>query len=132
MISRAVKLMGGLGSEKIRWTESCSSLIDSYENLVGDSLVSAGTIGDCGDKESFALMLLLAVLLALLLLYALVLVLVFAILLVVVFAVLLLLLLLLYALVLVLVYALVLVLVYAVLLVLVFALLLLYAAVDFL
>ena len=82
MISRAVKLMGGLGSEKIRWTESCSSLIDSYENLVGDSLVSAGTIGDCGDKESFALMLLYALAVALLLLlYALVLVLVFAVLL---------------------------------------------------
>ena len=79
MISRAVKLMGGLGSEKIRWTESCSSLIDSYENLVGDSLVSAGTIGDCGEKASFALMLLLAVallLLLLLLLYALLVVLV--------------------------------------------------------
>ena len=40
--------MGGLGSEKIRWTESCTSLIDSYENLVGDSLVSAGTIGERG------------------------------------------------------------------------------------
>ena len=106
MISRAVKLMGGLGSEKIRWTESCSSLIDSYENLVGDSLVSAGTIGDCGEKKSFALMLLLAVVL-LFLLYALVLVLVFA--------VLLLLLLLLYALVLVVVFA-----------------VLLFAAVDFL
>ena len=82
MISRAVKLMGGLGSEKIRWTESCSSLIDSYENLVGDSLVSAGTIGDCGDKESFALVLLLAVALSLLLLlYALVLLLLYALLL---------------------------------------------------
>ena len=48
LFSRAVKLMGGLGSEKIRWTESCTSLIDSYENLVGDSLVSAGTIGERG------------------------------------------------------------------------------------
>ena len=81
MISRAVKLMGGLGSEKIRWTESCSSLIDSYENLVGDSLVSAGTIGDCGEKESFGLMLLLAVALLLVLLYALVLLLLYALLL---------------------------------------------------
>ena len=85
MISRAVKLMGGLGSEKIRWTESCSSLIDSYENLVGDSLVSAGTIGDCGDKASFALMLLLAVAL-LLLLYALLLLLLYALVLVLVFS----------------------------------------------
>ena len=37
--------MGGLGSEKVRWTESCTSLTDNYINLVGDALVSAGTIG---------------------------------------------------------------------------------------
>ena len=41
--------MGGLGSEKVRWTESCANLTSSYENLVGDALVSAGSIG---EKES--------------------------------------------------------------------------------
>lgn len=44
-LDRAQKLMGGLGSEKIRWTESCASLSASYENIVGDALVCAGSIG---------------------------------------------------------------------------------------
>ena len=38
--------MGGLGSEKERWTESCSNLSLSYDNLVGDALVGAGSIGE--------------------------------------------------------------------------------------
>ena len=46
-LDRAQKLMGGLGSEKIRWTESCASLSASYDNLVGDALVCAGSIGEC-------------------------------------------------------------------------------------
>ena len=49
--NRAVKLMGGLGSEKVRWTESCANLTSSYENLVGDALVSAGSIG---ESEKYA------------------------------------------------------------------------------
>jgi ATP-binding dynein motor region len=37
--------MGGLASEKIRWTDTYQSLSSTYENLVGDALVSAGSIG---------------------------------------------------------------------------------------
>ena len=44
-LGRAQNLMGGLGSEKERWTESCSNLSLSYDNLVGDALISAGSIG---------------------------------------------------------------------------------------
>jgi dynein heavy chain len=40
--------MGGLGSEKVRWTESCANLNSSYDNLVGDALVSAGSIAYLG------------------------------------------------------------------------------------
>jgi hypothetical protein len=47
-LERAVKLMGGLGSEKVRWTESCANLNASYDNLVGDALVSAGGIAYLG------------------------------------------------------------------------------------
>ena len=47
-LDRAVKLMGGLGSEKTRWTESCAALNASYECLVGDALVSAGSIAYLG------------------------------------------------------------------------------------
>ena len=42
---RAQSLMGGLASEKIRWTETYQSLSSTYDNLVGDALVSAGSIG---------------------------------------------------------------------------------------
>ena len=43
---RAQSLMGGLASEKIRWTDTYQSLSSTYENLVGDALVSAGSIGN--------------------------------------------------------------------------------------
>lgn len=47
-LDRAVKLMGGLGGERTRWTKSCADLNASFENLVGDALVSAGTISYLG------------------------------------------------------------------------------------
>lgn len=47
-LDRAVKLMGGLGGERTRWTKSCADLTISYENLVGDALVSAGSISYLG------------------------------------------------------------------------------------
>jgi len=47
-LDRAVKLMNGLGSEKTRWTESCANLSTAYEALVGDALLSAGTIAYLG------------------------------------------------------------------------------------
>lgn len=47
-LDRAVKLMGGLGGERTRWTKSCADLSESYNNLVGDALVSAGSISYLG------------------------------------------------------------------------------------
>lgn len=47
-LERAVKLMNGLGGERTRWTESCSALSINYENLLGDALISAGTISYLG------------------------------------------------------------------------------------
>jgi dynein heavy chain len=45
---RAEKLIGGLGGERSRWTESCATLETAYNNLVGDCLVSAGAIAYSG------------------------------------------------------------------------------------
>jgi len=47
-LDRAVKLMGGLGGERTRWTQSCADLSHSYNNLVGDALVAAGCISYLG------------------------------------------------------------------------------------
>jgi dynein heavy chain, axonemal len=47
-LDRAVKLMSGLGGERTRWIQSCAELNDSYENLVGDALVAAGSISYLG------------------------------------------------------------------------------------
>lgn len=47
-LDRAVKLMSGLGGERTRWTETCAFLSQAYGNLVGDSLVSAGSISYLG------------------------------------------------------------------------------------
>jgi dynein heavy chain, axonemal len=47
-LDRAVTLMGGLGGERTRWTKSCADLTASYDNLVGDALVSAGSIAYLG------------------------------------------------------------------------------------
>jgi dynein heavy chain len=47
-LDRAVKLMGGLGGEKTRWIATCSDLNEEYDNLVGNSLISAGAIAYLG------------------------------------------------------------------------------------
>jgi dynein heavy chain, axonemal len=47
-LDRAVKLMGGLGGERTRWTKSCADLNTAYDNLVGDALISAGSIAYLG------------------------------------------------------------------------------------
>lgn len=47
-LDRAVKLMSGLGGERTRWTQSCSDLVKQYDNLVGDSLIAAGSIAYLG------------------------------------------------------------------------------------
>ena len=47
-LDRAEKLIGGLGGEKTRWTESVNALGDMYKMLVGDMLISAGVISYMG------------------------------------------------------------------------------------
>lgn len=41
---RAEKLIGGLGGEKVRWTQAAENLQLLYDNLAGDILVSCGII----------------------------------------------------------------------------------------
>ena len=40
--------MGGLGGEKVRWTETCGRLEHEYGDLVGDAVVSAAMIAYAG------------------------------------------------------------------------------------
>lgn len=49
---RAKKLIGGLGGEKDRWTQAASDLQDVYDTLIGDVLISAGTIAYLGPFTS--------------------------------------------------------------------------------
>ncbi|CAB3257079.1 unnamed protein product [Arctia plantaginis] len=41
-LNRAEKLIGGLGGEKIRWTQAAANLQTLFDNLAGDILVSCG------------------------------------------------------------------------------------------
>ena len=45
---RAEKLLGGLGGEKTRWTQSAKDLTDLFDNVAGDVLVSAGVVAYLG------------------------------------------------------------------------------------
>ncbi|KAM4651998.1 dynein axonemal heavy chain 12 [Discoglossus pictus] len=47
-LERAEKLIGGLGGEKSRWSDAADSLQNTYDNLTGDVLVSAGVIAYLG------------------------------------------------------------------------------------
>jgi dynein heavy chain len=47
-LDRAQKLIGGLGGEKDRWTESVVQLGADFDNLVGDGLISAAAIAYSG------------------------------------------------------------------------------------
>jgi len=47
-LERANKLIGGLGGEKVRWEAQVAQLDVSYNNIVGDVLLSAGTIAYLG------------------------------------------------------------------------------------
>ncbi|OCT58631.1 dynein heavy chain 12, axonemal [Xenopus laevis] len=47
-LERAEKLIGGLGGEKTRWSSAADSLQNTYDNLTGDVLVSAGVIAYLG------------------------------------------------------------------------------------
>ena len=47
-LERADKLIGGLGGEAVRWTETVKELVIAETNVIGDVLVSAGTISYLG------------------------------------------------------------------------------------
>ena len=47
-LDRAEKLIGGLGGERIRWSEVASTLTVTYDNLAGDVLVASGVIAYLG------------------------------------------------------------------------------------
>ncbi|XP_055373574.1 dynein axonemal heavy chain 3 [Condylostylus longicornis] len=47
-LNRAEKLLGGLGGEKTRWSESANRLHKSLHNVVGDVLLAAGCIAYLG------------------------------------------------------------------------------------
>lgn len=47
-LERAQKLIGGLGGERARWTDTCAQLAIDYDHLVGDVLISAGYVAYLG------------------------------------------------------------------------------------
>ncbi|XP_053705138.1 dynein axonemal heavy chain 12-like isoform X1 [Synchiropus splendidus] len=47
-LERAEKLIGGLGGEKTRWSNAADDLQNTYDNLTGDVLISAGVISYLG------------------------------------------------------------------------------------
>ncbi|TSM04870.1 Dynein heavy chain 7, axonemal [Bagarius yarrelli] len=47
-LERAEKLIGGLGGEKTRWSKAADDLQNTYDNLTGDVLISAGIIAYLG------------------------------------------------------------------------------------
>ncbi|KAM3849660.1 dynein axonemal heavy chain 7 [Diretmus argenteus] len=51
-LERAEQLIGGLGGEKSRWSETASALGDTYTNLTGDVLISAGIVAYLGAFTS--------------------------------------------------------------------------------
>ena len=51
-LERAEKLIGGLGGEKVRWTETAQRLKDAYAHLVGDMIISAAIIAYLGPFTS--------------------------------------------------------------------------------
>ncbi|XP_043934432.1 dynein axonemal heavy chain 12 [Protopterus annectens] len=48
-LERAEKLIGGLGGEKNRWSKAADDLQNTYDNLTGDVLISAGVIAYLGS-----------------------------------------------------------------------------------
>lgn len=47
-LDRAEKLIGGLGGEKARWSSTAKDLHGLLGNVIGDVLLSAGTIAYLG------------------------------------------------------------------------------------
>ncbi|CAH1783204.1 unnamed protein product, partial [Owenia fusiformis] len=50
-IERANKLISGLGGEKDRWNKNVANLSDTYNNIVGDVLLSASVVAYLGPFE---------------------------------------------------------------------------------
>ena len=50
-IMRAERLISGLGSEKSRWTQNVEQLCETYDNIVGDVLLSGGIVAYLGPFE---------------------------------------------------------------------------------
>lgn len=44
-------MISGLGGEKVRWTENVERLSDTYDNIVGDVLLSAAVVAYLGPFE---------------------------------------------------------------------------------
>ncbi|XP_033102995.1 dynein heavy chain 12, axonemal-like isoform X1 [Anneissia japonica] len=51
-LERAEKLIGGLGGEKDRWTVAAATLQHTYDNIMGDVLISSGVIAYLGAFTS--------------------------------------------------------------------------------
>jgi dynein heavy chain len=51
-LERAEKLIGGLGGEKVRWSNTAAELSVQYNNLTGDILISAGVVAYLGSFTS--------------------------------------------------------------------------------
>jgi dynein heavy chain, axonemal len=47
-LERAEALIGGLGGEKLRWTQAATDLSIQYENLTGDILLSSAIVAYLG------------------------------------------------------------------------------------
>lgn len=47
-LDRAEKLIGGLGGEKSRWSQTAKDLQSTLDNVVGDVLLSAGVVAYLG------------------------------------------------------------------------------------
>lgn len=47
-LDRAEKLIGGLGGEKTRWSDTAKALLELLGNVIGDVMLSAGTIAYLG------------------------------------------------------------------------------------
>ncbi|RDD45105.1 Dynein heavy chain 7, axonemal, partial [Trichoplax sp. H2] len=51
-LDRARQLLGGLGGEKDRWSETALKLGETYSNLTGDTLISSGVVSYLGGFTS--------------------------------------------------------------------------------
>lgn len=51
-LTRAEKLIGGLGGERVRWGETVQALTEADINLIGDVLCASGMVSYCGAFTS--------------------------------------------------------------------------------